>query len=66
VFQALAPAFGFLIFAAPLPLWRLGVRHYTSTGSRDGHAYELQCAVAALGTYDARTTMQTGPQIDRP
>ena len=27
-------------------------------------AYELQCTVAALGTYDARTTMQTGPQIE--
>jgi ABC-2 type transport system permease protein len=33
LFQALAPAVGFLFFAAALLPWRLGVRHYTSTGS---------------------------------
>jgi ABC-2 type transport system permease protein len=29
----LAPAFGFLFLAASLGVWRVGVRHYTSTGS---------------------------------
>jgi ABC-2 type transport system permease protein len=33
VFQAVAPAGGLVFFAAALLLWRLGVRHYTSTGS---------------------------------
>jgi ABC-2 type transport system permease protein len=32
-FQALAPLAGFAFFAASLVLWRVGVRHYTSTGS---------------------------------
>tara|TARA_Y100001933_G_scaffold42941_1_gene40217 strand:- start:209 stop:1024 length:816 start_codon:yes stop_codon:yes gene_type:complete len=32
-FQVMAPASGFLFFAAALGFWRLGIRHYTSTGS---------------------------------
>ncbi|MEQ8859831.1 MAG: ABC-2 family transporter protein [Pseudomonadales bacterium] len=32
-FQVLAPASGFLFLAVALAFWRLGIRHYTSTGS---------------------------------
>ncbi len=32
-FQVLAPTAGFVFFAAALGFWRLGIRHYTSTGS---------------------------------
>jgi len=32
-FQVLAPLAGFLFLGAALALWRLGIRHYTSTGS---------------------------------
>ncbi len=31
--QVLAPTAGFVFFAATLLMWRVGVRHYTSTGS---------------------------------
>ena len=31
--QSIAPAAGFAFFGASLLMWRLGVRHYTSTGS---------------------------------
>ena len=33
VFQALAPLAGYVFFLFALCVWRLGVRHYTSTGS---------------------------------
>ena len=33
LFQYCAPLAGFAFFAASLALWRVGVRHYTSTGS---------------------------------
>jgi ABC-2 type transport system permease protein len=31
--QCIAPAAGFMFLAAAFAAWRLGVRHYTSTGS---------------------------------
>ena len=31
--QTLAPTAGFVFFGATLLMWRVGVRHYTSTGS---------------------------------
>jgi hypothetical protein len=49
------------------------VHHLLSGSSREQRgalnllkfiANELQCAVVALGTYDARTAMQTDPQIE--